>query len=196
MEQFLETWSKMVGDMEERLSDKQMKRIFYEKIKKSEVLRPFLDRFSLMDESDPDHTYAYLFEGMEKHLLRTLKERATQGLAQAEMQHVQGTKGGKGGKNDTTTRAAPAAPDRRSQQCKYWLGPNTVCNNPATCKLGMHDRKFKGKGPAPPSTGGGGGGTGPPTGGRGTGGRGTKGGGKGKPGQTADAPPKNGRWWY
>ena len=69
MEQFLETWSKIVGDLEEELSDNTMKRILFQKIKDSTALRPFLDKYNMMDETDPEHTYTYLVGCMERYLL-------------------------------------------------------------------------------------------------------------------------------
>ena len=54
-------------DQEEpKPSERSKERILFQKIKESAALRPFLDKYNMMDETDPEHTYVYLVSCIEK----------------------------------------------------------------------------------------------------------------------------------
>ena len=73
IESFLEDWFRIVDDQEESLSEKQLERIFYAKIKKSQRLRVYLDKYSMLDEDDAEHSHEFLFESVEKYLKKTIR---------------------------------------------------------------------------------------------------------------------------
>ena len=55
LEDFVEDWFKIADDQEDPLSDRQLERILFEKIKGSAVLKPYIDKYNMFDDDDPDH---------------------------------------------------------------------------------------------------------------------------------------------
>ena len=65
---FLEDWFRILDDQELELDPLQLERIFYQKIKDSTALKPYLDQYRMMDETDFNHSYDYLLGSVEKYL--------------------------------------------------------------------------------------------------------------------------------
>ena len=142
--------------MEEKLTDRTMERILYPKVKESKALKPYLDKYFMLDESDPNHSYSFLVESIENYFLKTMNSKNDEGYADSIIKRDQHT-GGKGNRNDKPTKALSAKV--HSQQCRFHLS-KSGCKWPETCKLGKHGPEYKGKGPPKD-----GGGTARPTGG-------------------------------
>ena len=58
---------RIVDDQEEPLTERQKERILYPKIKNSKVLKAYLDRYTMLDDDDEDHTYQFLVDSIEKY---------------------------------------------------------------------------------------------------------------------------------
>ena len=90
----MEDWFRIEDDQEEPLTDRQKERILYAKIKNSKVLKPYLDKYAMMDEDDYDHSYHYLINSIDKYQQKTRKQNNLDDLAVAiirkDTQHTGG----------------------------------------------------------------------------------------------------------
>ena len=179
MDEFLDIWIRVVNDQNGDTTEKQLEHIFYEKIKGSKNLKPWIEYYDRIGEEHPDHTYDYLLTSLRTYLQKVRHDKFMEGyMASVNKKH--GIKPAKGKGRYLT----PAATEG---QCPFHLRKG--CNDPENCSKGDHDPQFKhalkGKGRGTEKGGGGGGGGGRDPKGRG-GGRGRKGdpkGGRGRGGR-------------
>merc|ERR1712115_211575 len=68
LEEFIESWYRIEDDQEDPLKDRQKERILYDKIRNSKVLKPYLDRYSMLDDEDDDHSYTFLITSIDNYL--------------------------------------------------------------------------------------------------------------------------------
>ena len=80
LEEFMEDWYRIENDLEDPLTDRQRERILYSKIKNSKALKPYLDKYSMLDDDDEEHTYDYLLNSVERHLKKTRRNKNLEGL--------------------------------------------------------------------------------------------------------------------
>ena len=111
----MEDWFRVEDDQEDPLSDRQKERILYAKIKNSRVLKPYLDRYSMLDDDDRDHSYDYLLSSIDRYQQRTKKARNLDGLANALLKKDTPPTTKPGGKGARGTNALAAT--KLEDQC-------------------------------------------------------------------------------
>ena len=76
LDEFMEDWFRIEDDQEDPSTDRQKERILFAEIKNSKVLKPYLDRYNMLDDDDKDHSYQYLLDSIERYQQKT-KRRIT-----------------------------------------------------------------------------------------------------------------------
>ena len=137
LDEFIERWYILIDNYEGNLEEVQKQRMLYGKIKKSTVLKPYLDRYNLMNEEDPEWSYQYLVDSIEHYRQRTRLDNNIDGQIKANDL--------KADDDNKKQKAAKALAAKLEQQCPFHLTP-TGCKWPDTCNLGRHDSECQGKG--------------------------------------------------
>ena len=71
----MEDWFRIEDDQEDSITDRQKERILYRKIKNSRVLKAYLDKYSMLDDDDPEHSYEFLLLSIDRYQQKTKKAR-------------------------------------------------------------------------------------------------------------------------
>ena len=151
LNEFMEDWYRIEDDLDESLSELQLEHIFYEKIARSQVLKPWLEKYRMLDDSDPEHCYSYLIDAVIRYQLKSQADGNMSGLLKNNAEKPE--PGSKAEKRKLKAALAAAFKASLSQQCRFHLSP-TGCWYPDTCTNGRHDPEFKGKGFSSKGTGG------------------------------------------
>ena len=135
---FLSNWHTILNNLQPPgLTDDQLRVVFFEKIKDSQRIRAWLDRYNMAEEADPEHSYQYLLRACEMAVAKDQAQHNTT-LDAAAVGAGAGIGVGPG-------KGKKALAAQHSKQCPFWLKP-TGCRDPSNCNLGSHDPEFQGKG--------------------------------------------------
>ena len=83
LDEFMEDWFRIEDDQEDPSTDRQKERILFAKIQYSKALKPYLDKYNMLDDDDENHSYQFLLDSIERYQQKTKKAKNLNGLTNA-----------------------------------------------------------------------------------------------------------------
>ena len=114
----------------------------YAKIRNSRALKPYLDKYAMLDDDHTDHSFKYLIDSIQHYQQKTRMEKNLDGLTEAVIKKSQDPGGGQkseGGKGGKSVKALAA---KITEQCPFWVS-HAGCKWLDNCNKGKHDPECK-----------------------------------------------------